>query len=210
MDKVILWDWDNTLADTFGAIFAAQNDMRAHYGLPAWTKEESKHAMNTSGRNLIASIVGAENAAEARQIFLKAYATHAAEIELKPGAVDVLKKAKEAGFICVLASNKAGTILRNEAEAMGVTALFDKIIGAEDTDNDKPSKSFTDAALSGWNAGSIVSVGDGRSDIQMARNYDNGYGILVWTNPNSAEFETITPDSAVADLDAVWSILAKM
>ena len=29
---LILWDWDNTLIDTFEAIYAAQNDTRVHYG----------------------------------------------------------------------------------------------------------------------------------------------------------------------------------
>ena len=53
MSKIILWDWDNTLADTFGAILVAQNVMRQAYNLSPWTKEEAKIAMNSSGRNLI-------------------------------------------------------------------------------------------------------------------------------------------------------------
>jgi len=209
MAKVILWDWDNTLADTFGAIFAAQNDARVQYGLTPWTKEESKAAMNTSGRNLIKDVFGEEKAAEVRAYFLTRYAKHADALELKEGAKEVLKTAKELGFINILASNKAGPILRNEVAAMGISDYFDRLIGAEDTPNDKPSKDFTDAALLGVDVEKIISIGDGKADIQMAHNYPNGIGVLVWTNPDSGEFNEIKPDYTAQTLTHVIELLKK-
>lgn len=209
MSKVILWDWDNTLADTFGAIFAAQNEARIKYGLMPWTREESKTAMNTSGRNLIKDVFGADKAAEVRAYFLSRYAEHADALELKSGAKEVLQTAKELGYINVLASNKAGPILRNEVQAMGLTAYFDRLIGAEDTDNDKPSKAFTDSALDEIDVQTLISVGDGKADIQMAHNYVGGIGILVWTNPDSPEFNEIKPDYAANTLNDVCEILKK-
>lgn len=207
MQKLILWDWDNTLVDTFGAILAAQNVMRQAYNLSPWTKDEAKIAMNTSGRNLIADLVGAENAVEARKIFLKAYGESAAEISLKSGAQEVMQYAKEKGYINVLASNKAGPILRNEVETLGMTSFFDKIVGAEDFDYDKPSKEFTDSAIQGYEPEKIYSIGDGKADILMGHNYTNGQGILVWTNPNTPEFEKIKPDVAVDSLLKLKEIL---
>lgn len=207
MTKIILWDWDNTLVDTFGAILAAQNVMRQAYNLEPWTAQDAKIAMNTSGRNLIADLVGAENAIEARKIFLKAYGESAAEITLKNGAKEIMQYAKDKGYINILASNKAGHILRNEVETLGLTTYFDKIVGAEDFENDKPSKEFTDSALQGFSADEIYSVGDGKADIMMGHNYSNGKGILVWTNPQTPEFETIKPDIAVSTLDSLKEVL---
>lgn len=207
--KLILWDWDNTLVDTFGAIFAAQNDTRVHFGLSKWTIEESKKAMNTSGRNLLKDIFGEEKATEARVYFLSRYAMHAAEIQLNKGAKEILYFAQTHGFINVLASNKAGPILRNEAETLGVTSYFDKIIGAEDTDNDKPSKFFTDAAIKGFDFDSLISIGDGKSDIKMAHNYENGVGVLVWTDPNTPEFNENKPDFSFATLADVQTFLGE-
>ncbi|MBR4927339.1 MAG: HAD family hydrolase [Alphaproteobacteria bacterium] len=209
MAKIILWDWDNTLADTFGAIFSAQNDARVKYGMTPWTKEESKAAMNTSGRNLIKDVFGADKAVEVRAYFLSRYAEHADALELKAGAKDVLQWAKQNGFINILASNKAGPILRNEVSAMGLSDCFDKMIGAEDADSDKPSKGFTDAAIQGFDAKQIISIGDGKADIQMARNYNGGIGILVWTNPNTSEFNELKPDYSADSLNAVIDILKK-
>ncbi|MGN1063695.1 MAG: HAD family hydrolase [Alphaproteobacteria bacterium] len=207
---LILWDWDNTLVDTFGAIFAAQNDARVQYGFMPWTKEESKQAMNMSGRNLLRDIFGADRAAEVRSYFLTRYGEHAAEIELKPGARDILAYTHSAGFINVLASNKTGSILRREVDTLGVRSYFDRIIGAEDTTNDKPSKPFTDVAIQGFDADKIISIGDGRADIQMAHNYDGGIGILVWTNPQAAEFAEIQPDKFAPTLADVPAILNRL
>lgn len=210
MSKVILWDWDNTLADTFGAIFAAQNDARVQYGMTPWTKEESKAAMNTSGRNLIKDVFGADKATEVRAYFLSRYAEHADALELKAGAKEILQTAKELGFVNILASNKAGPILRNEVSAMGVADYFDRLIGAEEAEEDKPSKIFTDTALAGIEADMIISIGDGKADIQMAHNYAGGIGILVWTNPNGGEFAEIKPDYAVENLAKASEILKKI
>lgn len=208
-NKVILWDWDNTLADTFGAIFAAQNDARVQYGLSPWTKEESKASMNSSGRNLINDVFGADKASQVYAYFLECYARHADALELKVGAKEILKTAKELGFINILASNKAGPILRNEVVAMGVDKYFDKLIGAEEADEDKPSKVFTDTALKGFDVQKIISIGDGKADIQMAHNYNGGIGILVWTNPNGSEFAEIKPDYAVETLSDIADILKR-
>jgi phosphoglycolate phosphatase len=166
--------------------------------------------MNTSGRNLIKDVFGADKAVEVRAYFLSRYAEHADALELKAGAKEILQTAKELGFINILASNKAGPILRNEVSAMGVADYFDRLIGAEDADEDKPSKVFTDTALSGFNPQKIISIGDGKADIQMAHNYDGGIGILVWTNPNGSEFAEIKPDYAVENLAKASEILKKI
>lgn len=210
MADVILWDWDNTLVDTFDAILSAQNTMRRFYGMKTWSKEEAKAAMNTSGRNLIKDLVGIENAEEARRIYLKAYTQSASAISFKPGAIDVLEKAKSLGFINILASNKAGSILRNEVHTLNVDTYFDRIIGAEDTPNDKPSKLFTDAALSGFSFDKIYSIGDGKADIKMGHNYENGKGVLVWTDAKAVEFSTDKPDYVCENLLSVVALLEQV
>ena len=81
--KIILWDWDNTLADTFEAIWCAQNEMRVHYGLQPWSQTEAKKDMNKSGRNLIKNLVGEEKAKEARAYYLDRYAKNIGHLKLK-------------------------------------------------------------------------------------------------------------------------------
>lgn len=205
MVKLILWDWDNTLVDTFGAIFAAQNIMRQTFGLAPWTKEEAAAATNKSGQNLIKDIFGEEKAPQAREVYLSSYAKSASQISLKPNAVSVLEKAKANEYINVLASNKAGSILRNEAHTLNVDSYFDRIIGAEDTPNDKPSKLFTDAAINGFNPTQIISIGDGKSDIQMGHNYENGISVFISSDTSSEE--ALSADEVFPDLYGLEAFL---
>ena len=209
--KIILWDWDNTLVDTFEAIWCAQNDMRVHYGLPQWSQEEAKKAMNTSGRNLIRDLVGEDKAKEARAYYLSSYAKNISHLKLKESAVEVLEYAHSLGFINILASNKAKDILANEAKQLGVLSHFDKVIGAEEAPEDKPSKVFTDKAIEDFGAKELlVSIGDGFSDVKMAHNYPDGISILAFTNPNSAEFTNEKPDYHVPNLAGCKAILEKI
>ena len=211
MIKVILWDWDNTLVDTFEAIWHAQNDMRVHFGLGEWTQEEAKKAMNLSGRNLIKNLVGEEKAKEARAFYLKRYAQNACHLKLKDGATDLLNSAKAAGYINILASNKAKDILENEVETLGILDKFDRIIGAEEAAEDKPSKIFTDKAIEGLGpVDLLVSVGDGLSDVKMAHNYPIGIAVLAFTDAASAEFESEKPDYYAKDLFVCKNILLSL
>lgn len=205
--SVILWDWDNTLVDSFEAIFAAQNVMRAFYGMPPWSKEQSKQAMNFSGQEVIRTLVGSEKEVEARGIFLKAYANSTAHLKLKPGAIDVLQYACENGFINVLASNKVSSILKKEAHLLNVDNFFQRIIGAGEASQDKPSKAFTDKALEGFIFNHLVCIGDGYSDMKMAGNYSDAISILIETDANKAEFQSVTIDYVCPTLKKVTHIL---
>ena len=208
--KVIFWDWDNTLVDTFGAIWLAQNDMRVHFGLPTWSKEEAKLSMNKSGKNLIRDLFGADKAEEARAYYLQCYAERSKNLHAKEGAAAILEFAKSLGFINILASNKATEILRAEVERFGLTKSFDKLTGAGSAKEDKPSKVFTDTALEGFDPELIVSIGDGASDVRMGHNYKNGRSILLFTNVQSPEFKDNQPDYAAPDFATCQRILTSL
>ena len=208
--KVIFWDWDNTLVDTFGAIWLAQNDMRTHYGLSAWTKEDAKIAMNKSGKNLIRDLLGADKAEEARAYYLQCYAERSKNLHLKEGASAILALAKSLGFINILASNKTTEVLKTEVQRFKLTKSFDKIVGAGSAKEDKPSKIFTDTALKGFAPELIVSIGDGASDVKMGHNYKNGRSILLFTNVQSVEFKDNQPDYSAPDFATCQRILTSI
>lgn len=214
MVKVILWDWDNTLVDTFNAVLSAQNDTRTHFGLPAWSREDAKQAMNKSGRDLLNTMFGELKMKEARDYYLNAYLkyTQNNDVQLKPNAIDVLKLSKEKGFYNILASNKASSILKDELTCLKIDGFFDRVCAAEDINCDKPSKQFTDEALKGLDVDLLIAVGDGRSDVQMARNYDEGIAVLIGTNPHTKEFEEnfekVKPDLYFTDFKAVLNLLS--
>ena len=139
MSKVIVWDWDGTLVDSFETIRTAYNAARTKFGLPAWSLEETHINVALSGRDVFPKMFG-ENAEEASTIFYKTYEEMAAKtVVAKPDRGNMLERTSAMGIEHVIVSNKRGDILREECEALGWNSFFKAIVGAGDAVTDKPS-----------------------------------------------------------------------
>ena len=207
--KVILWDWDNTLADTITPLMDAFNETLSHYNLPTITKEQMKSYMNFSSNQLFKELFPNLDLNEVKKIYLEHYQENVFNLKLLPGAKEILNWTKSKGYINILASNKHYLILEKEAKVSGLIDYFDEICGAEKFSQNKPSKIFTDSALEKFkNFDKLFAIGDGLSDILMARNYKNAKAILVGTNPKTKEFENNQPDFSVKSLLEIKNILS--
>ena len=206
--KVILWDWDNTLADTIEPLKEAFNATFRHYNMPTITREQMKIFMNSAGSQLFKDLFPNYDLNEVKQIYLKHYQENVFHLQLLPGAKEAVKWTKEQGYINILASNKHYLILHKEAEISGMSPFFDEICGAEQFPENKPSKLFTDNALKTYSDfDQLWAIGDGVSDTKMAHNYAGGKAILVGTNPKAKEFADNPPDFWVPNLTEIQKIL---
>lgn len=139
MDKVILWDWDGTLVDSFPTIHEAYNKTRSEFGLEPWSFEETKKNNARSARDVFPEMFG-NDAEAAEALFYKTYAELAPSlVKAKSGRGELLKAMSDMGYRHLLISNKRGDILRQECEALGWADYFHAVIGAGDADEDKPS-----------------------------------------------------------------------
>lgn len=137
--KVMLWDWDGTLVDSFPTIHEAYNKTRAHFGLEPWSYEETKKNIARSARDVFPEMFGG-NAPEAEKLFYETYAQLApTTVVAKKGREALLKDTAAKGMTHLLISNKRGDILRQECEALGWSEYFKAVIGAGDAAEDKPS-----------------------------------------------------------------------
>ena len=206
--NVILWDWDNTLADTIEPIMLAFNETLQHYDLPVITREQMKNYMNSAGSQLFLELFPKCDFREVRQFYLSNYQKNISHLALMPGAREILKWTKENGFINIIASNKEHALLKQEVKVSGLVDYLNAIYGADQFPENKPSKVFTDAVLANfpkWKH--LFTVGDGASDIKMARHYEKATAILVGTNPKAKEFEQNPPDFWAKDLKEVEKYL---
>lgn len=198
---VILWDWDNTLADTFPLVRAAHIRLRQHYHLPAADDTQIKQAMNYSSAVFFPRFFP-DNAIEARDYFFAAYSQEAARhLKLKPSAVETLQAAVQKGYINVLASNKVAATLRAEARLLDVEKYFSKIIGSGSASQDKPSTAFLSICLEGLTYDNVWCVGDGASDIRLANLSPSIKGILINPAPNEQEFTGLSISAIYPDLE---------
>ena len=169
----LIFDWDNTLVDTWPTIHDALNIMLPQMGLDPWPIEETRQRVRQSLRDAFPALFG-ERWEEARKIYLEAFeAIHLDRLKPLPGAKALIEGLHGEGRYLALVSNKTGTLLRKEVAALGWERYFAKVVGAGDAPRDKPHRAPVDLALEGspHTAGEAVwFVGDTGIDMECAQN----------------------------------------
>ncbi|MCH2547635.1 MAG: HAD family hydrolase [Alphaproteobacteria bacterium] len=171
--KAIIFDWDNTLVNTWPLIHNALYETFNKYGLTPWSLQETKDNVGHSLRNSFPVLFGEnwERAGADYQAFYQR--DHLSKLQILPLSEDVLQYLHDKGVYLAVVSNKKGHNLRAEAEHIGWAKYFDKLIGSDDAPNDKPHPDPVYMALegSGLKAGDEVwFVGDTAVDLECAKN----------------------------------------
>jgi phosphoglycolate phosphatase len=171
LPRAVLFDWDNTLIDSWGCIRAALNATLRWGGLPEWSEEETRARVRLSLRDSFPALFG-DRWTEAREIYHAEFeARHLDMLRPMPGAEDLLSVLQGAGIYMGVVSNKTGRFLRAEAEALGWTRYFGRLVGATDAPADKPAIDPVRLALepAGLEPGPEVwFIGDADVDMQCA------------------------------------------
>jgi phosphoglycolate phosphatase len=174
LPTAIIFDWDNTLVNTWPLIYYSINKMLKDMGYPEWSEEEIKSRTHLSMRDYFPKLFG-DDWQEAGKIYVDSYHEKNMEkLEFLPNALKLLDLLLEKNIKLFVISNKRGPTLRAEAENFGVTNKFIKIIGSHDAVEDKPSKKVVDFTLDGSNLDPkkdlIWFIGDSEVDLQCAIN----------------------------------------
>lgn len=174
--KAILFDWDNTLVDSWPVIHAALNECFEHMNHERWTLEQTKQRVQRSARDAFTDMFG-DRCDEAVGYYKAAYMRlHEDEIKPFKGAEQVMNWIADKGYYCAVVSNKTGPTLRSEVESLGWNRYFSAVIGAGDAESDKPHPAHAHLALNGLDSFSsdedinhhIWFIGDSDVDIEIA------------------------------------------
>ena len=168
--RAILFDWDNTLLDSWSVIHEALVVTFRAMGHEPWTLEETKQRVRHSLRDAFPRLFGARWE-DARELYLDAFtAMHLERLAAFAGAEALLAALAEDGYYLAVVSNKTGRLLRREAEHLGWSRYFTRMIGAGDASADKPDPAVIHAALRGSGIESAAAwlVGDTALDVECA------------------------------------------
>lgn len=173
--KAVIFDWDNTLVDTWPAITKALNATRAVFKLDPWSQEYACAVGSArSARHNFSEWFG-DRWEEALALFYETYGKYHLEL-LKPmaGAEDLLDTLRKRDIPVFVVSNKDGSVLRREAAHLNWSDRFASIVGSKDAPRDKPERDPVDLALSAAEMRGddprVWFVGDSESDILCAKN----------------------------------------
>lgn len=136
--RAIVFDWDNTLVESWDCIRESYNATFRHFGLPEWSMAETKVNVAKSLRDSFPLMFG-DRWEEAKEVFYRSYeAIHASHLNPLPGAREMLDALAGRGIYLAVVSNKRGSFLRKEADMLEWTPLFGALVGATDCEADKP------------------------------------------------------------------------
>jgi phosphoglycolate phosphatase len=198
--RAILFDWDNTLVDSWPVIGDALNTTLNAFGHKPWTAEEVRTRVRKSLRESFPALFG-DRWKEAADVFYARYgAIHADLVQPIPGISEMLSELDEMGIYLAVVSNKTASYLRAEADHLGWARYFGQIVGATDAPQDKPAPDPVHMALVGgptfddnWNISDIWFVGDTDIDMECAANANCTPILLRKHPPEENEFANFPP-----------------
>jgi phosphoglycolate phosphatase len=194
--RALLFDWDNTLVDTWDTIHHALVVTFTAMGREPWTLAETKLKVARSLRDAFPVLFG-DRWEEARKLYLDSFvAVHLERLTAMDGAAAMLEALAADGFYLGVVSNKTGNILRREADHLGWTRHFQRLVGAGDAALDKPHAAPVLLSLdaSGIDIREAWYVGDTALDMECAGNA-GCLGVLLGGRPIEEEsFAEFPPD----------------
>lgn len=187
--QAIIFDWDDTLVDTWLASHQALNTALVAMGQDAWSEDEARRRAGPSARDLFMTLFG-EDWQKADKIFYDTFrAIVLDKIRVHDNAHELLQALSDDKVYLAVVSNKRGALLRAEVDHVRFSDYFNHVVGAGDAVRDKPDPAPVLMALagSGIEPGPHVwFIGDSHTDMLCAKNAGLT-GILIETKPPPEE-----------------------
>src|SRR5262249_5961469 len=177
--RAVLFDFDGTLADSYAAITASVNHVRAAHGLPPLPEAEVRPHVGRGMPHLLAQTVPGCN----QLVDQARYRAHHPSMmkpltRLLPGAGELLAALKSGGKGVGVCSNKPRRFTRELLQHLAVDTYINVLLGPEDVPRPKPAPDMLRAGLKrlGVAPGEALYIGDMVVDIETAR----AAGVPVW------------------------------
>ena len=185
MLKLVLFDFDGTLADGFPGIAAAVNAVRESRGHHPVPLDHVKQFVGWGLDHLIKNVVPQTNVEEDIVLYRKHYAsTMLTGTELLDGVLDVVNALHRHGIRQGVCSNKKRPYTEQLLEMLGIMPPIESVFGPDDVPRHKPAPDMLLAAMQhfGTQPSETLYIGDMIVDIQCA----HAAGVPIWAIPTGA------------------------
>ena len=174
--KVVMLDFDGTIARTIPAILHASEKMLGMHGYtidPVQVERNFGLALPEAFRCFSNDPNIDDETMEQMIVEFNTIYREECEplIELFNGVIETLDKLKKAGVTLLIASNNIRTVLDRLSARLNITQFFDGIVCADDVVNAKPAPDIALLALERYNvkAEEALVIGDSTYDMDMGR-----------------------------------------
>lgn len=196
--KTALFDLDGTLIDSIRLILDSYHHTLKHHNLPPRTDEEWLRGVGTplhiqfsawrESPDFLAAMI-----ATYREYNLR---NHDRMVTIYPGVLDALRSIKAAGLQTGLVTSKNRHGAVRGLTLVGLEALMDVMVCADEVSNHKPHPEPVEqaVALLGADSETTVYVGDSIHDMQAGRAAGVKTAAALWGPFGRAHLESADPD----------------
>lgn len=210
----ILFDLDGTLTFSHPGIYACFRYALEKMGAPTPTDEQLRPCVGPSLMYSFQNFFGysKEDAAKATAFYRERYAVKGIwENTPIPGAVDLLKALKTAGYKLAMATSKPQLFAEQIADKFGFSAYFDVEVGSGMDETTLPTKADVVKEcmrLLHADAAECLMVGDRKHDVEGARlNHVDCAMLKVGYAENEQEFIDSQPAYVFENFEGLKSLL---
>jgi phosphoglycolate phosphatase len=205
--KAILFDWDNTLVDTWPLIHGGMQFVFENRGLIPWTLNEVKDRCHESAREAFPKLFPDDWQSASDDFYGYVRARHLDDLVLLPFAKELIESLSLLGIPLGLVSNKTKDLLVKEVEHLGFSKHFGAVVGAGDAVRDKPDSAPIVLALEQLGvkpSADVLMIGDTPADWKAAKaagTHAIGIGAACMPEDNA-------PDVMYLDLKPIYDLCA--
>ena len=197
LPDAIFWDWDGTIADSYGFLNDAHNHTLLKLGFEAFVDGEYKQYFGKP-REILYPAIYKDKSDQALEIFQDFVLKNSHNINLLDGARNVIDYLTEQDILMGIVSNKKSSFIREELKHLKWDGVFQTVVGSKDAAADKPSSAPLNYAMQLCDIDKAVHnvwyIGDTENDLACAQ--EAGCAMLFLTGvDNTAELiEKYNPD----------------
>jgi phosphoglycolate phosphatase len=212
MLRAVIFDFDGTLVDSYPAITASVNHVRASLGLPPLDEATVRRHVGRGPEYLLTHAAPGSDFARDWPLYQAHHpSVLLSHTTLLPGALECLTALRQSFRALAICSNKPRLFTRRLVDHLGLAELISVIVGPEDAARPKPAADMLLTTLLRLNVQKheALYVGDMRVDIETARSA----GVAVWVVPTGSDersdLEAAKPDRLFNSLHELPDLIAQ-
>jgi len=210
--RLVVFDFDGTLADTEAGILRALELAARDLGLPGIDWPTVKRGIGLPLQKTLETALGldSDKAAEAVPLYRRYYDEVAyGETRLFPEVKETLEMLQYRGLLLAVASSKGKPALLAMMRHLGIFDCFSFVAGEQDVECKKPAPDMVNLALGalGVEPHHCLVVGDTVYDIEMGQRAAADTCAVTWGNNSGDELRSLNPTFVVDSFTEIVSLL---
>lgn len=211
--RLLVFDWDGTLADSTALIAGAIQQTCRDLGLPTPDDRRARHVIGLGHRDaisMVAPTLGAADLPRFSELYLRHYLGGDADIPLFDGVPEMLDELDHRGFLLGVATGKTRAGLARALARHGIAHRFAASRCADETfPKPHPGMLLSLMELVAVDPGETLMIGDTTHDLDLARNAGVSAVAVAYGAHQADALAAMAPKAIVHSIGELRSWLAR-